>query len=400
MTPARSGEAPGSEVVQQAGEARSARIESLRALAALGVLVGHVFGQVHDYDPAQTLSTFWQRVLLGGGFGVFLFFALSGYLLFRPFAERDYGGGPRIDLRRYARNRALRILPLYYVVLVVVLVLGEGGGTPEQWVGFATFSENFTSDRTTITAVNGVMWSLVIEVHFYVLLPLIAYALSRLSRRSLVRVAVLLGTLAAISLAFRYLTLYRYERLERPLFDYTIISTFFYFVAGMLVAVVRVAWREGPPAWVRGPILRAEIWMAVSLVFWAVVFDDYAHGWAAAPASFFLLGACVLPLRAGPVVRALEWRWLALLGVASYSLYLWHLPILESLGQAGWAPTTFLGLLAVTLALSIPASVLSYRFIEVPFLRLRRRWSGRPVLPAEPTASATVATAAEAPARG
>jgi peptidoglycan/LPS O-acetylase OafA/YrhL len=102
----------GQPVVDQAGELRSARIESLRAVAALAVYVGHVFGQANAYDPARTQDTFLDRALLGGGFGVYLFFALSGYLLFLPFARRDYAGGRAVDYRRYAQNRAVRILPL------------------------------------------------------------------------------------------------------------------------------------------------------------------------------------------------------------------------------------------------------------------------------------------------
>src|SRR4051812_25713753 len=86
--------------VQQAGERRSARIESLRALAALGVLFGHAFGWSHHWHG--TFATFPGRVVLSGGFGVFLFFSLSGYLLFLPFMRAAFGSLERIDLRRYA----------------------------------------------------------------------------------------------------------------------------------------------------------------------------------------------------------------------------------------------------------------------------------------------------------
>jgi hypothetical protein len=68
----------------------------------------------------------------------------------------------------------------------------------------------------------------------------------------------------------------------------------------------------------------------------------------------------VLPLRAGPLVRALEWRWLALIGVASYSLYLWHLPVLNALG--GTLPALLL--LGTPLCLAIAFA--SYRLVEAP----------------------------------
>jgi peptidoglycan/LPS O-acetylase OafA/YrhL len=372
------------DAIRQAGEARSARVESLRALAALGVLAGHAFGEVNHYDPAATLSTFPERALTGGGFGVFLFFALSGYLLFLPFARRDYGDGRRVDLRRYAANRALRILPLYFVVIAVVLLVGERGGTPEQWLRFATFTETLTTDRTVVTDVNGVVWSLVVELHFYLVLPFAALAIAKLTRGSLRRAALVLAALGLASVAFRYATFYRHERLERPLPDWSLVSTFFFFVSGMLVALARVAWERRRPGWLDGPLGRAELWLAASAALWAVVVQDYAHGWAAAPASALLVGACVLPLRGGWTLRPLDWRPLALVGVASYSVYMWHLPIVESLGDASWAPSAFVPFLVLVLAVTCAVSALSYRLVEAPFLRLRRRWGSTAALPRGP----------------
>ena len=378
-------------VVEQAGELRSARIESLRAVAALAVYIGHVFGQAYAYDPARTLDTLPHRTLLGGGFGVYLFFALSGYLLFLPFARRDYDGGPAVDYRRYAQNRVVRILPLYFAVVVVLLLATESGGTLKQWLTWLTFSENFTSDRSQVTDVNGVMWSLVIEMHFYLLLPFIAFALARLARGSLGRAAVLLGALGLASFVLRYVTFYEDSGPVDPTVDYSLPSTFMFFVAGMAVVFARIAWQRHPPRFVRGPLAWAETWIVASLVFWVLVFDDYSHGYLAAIASALLLAACVMPLRTGPVVRLLEWRVLAFVGVASYSFYMWHLPILEQIGETSWKPDSFPGLLLLTLPLCLAVAIVSYRFIEAPFLRLRRRWGA--------TAARQTASSEEQPAR-
>src|SRR3954453_13589297 len=133
--------------VDQAGERRSARIESLRALAALGVLIAHAYGWSHGWQ--NVYATVHGRVLMSGGFGVFLFFALSGFLLFLPFARASFGGGGRIELGRYALNRALRVLPLYYVVIATVLVLRGEGVRGDSW-RFALFLESF-SERTVAT---------------------------------------------------------------------------------------------------------------------------------------------------------------------------------------------------------------------------------------------------------
>ncbi len=122
-------ESRGARVVQapainQAGETRSLRVESLRALAALGVVVGHCYLVARGSD----FSTFGSRLGLSGGYGVWLFFALSGYLLYLPFARRDFSTAGGVDYGRYAANRILRILPLYYFALVLFMVVNEGGG--------------------------------------------------------------------------------------------------------------------------------------------------------------------------------------------------------------------------------------------------------------------------------
>jgi hypothetical protein len=91
--------------------------------------------------------------------------------------------------------------------------------------------------------------------------------------------------------------------------------------------------------------------------------------------SVLIVGACVLPLRTGALVRMLEWRPLAVIGVASYSLYLWHDPVLKALARSSWAPPGFLGLLVVGLPLCCLVALASYALIEAPFLQLRRRWA-------------------------
>jgi peptidoglycan/LPS O-acetylase OafA/YrhL len=214
----------------------------------------------------------------------------------------------------------------------------------------------------------------VIEVHFYILLPFIALALARLARGSLGRATLWLGTLGLASFILRYVTLYDDTSPVDPLVDYSLPSTFMFFVAGMSVVMARIAWQRHPPGFVRGPLTWAETWIAASVVFWLLVFDKYSRGYLAALASALLLAACVLPLRPGPVVRLLEWRVLAFVGVVSYSLYMWHLPVLEQISETSWEPGSFPGLLVLALPICLAVAILSYRFIESPFLRLRRRW--------------------------
>ena len=378
VTSPGSGEAAGGPAIDQAGELRSVRVESLRAIGVLGVLVAHAMGWAYYYGPEIGQGAVHRAMALGIQASPFLLFVLSGCLLYGPFARRDLGRGDPINLRRYATNRALRILPLYYAVLLVLFVFQEGEGTPKEWAIYASFSQNFVVFPNF--QVNRVMWYMVIEVHFYVLLPLLAFVLARASGGSRGRAALLLGMLGFASFAF-FMYAWHVDATPNPFWRFSILSLFFFLAGGMLLALLRLSWEERRPGWLRGPLASTDLWIAASAGVWAVsVFWQFSLPSANAMVSILLIsvllvGACVLPLRPGPLVRVLEWRPLAVVGVASYSLYLWHDPILKALAKSPWAPSGFAGLLAVGLPLCCLVALMSYALIEAPFLRLRRRWA-------------------------
>jgi len=349
------------DLIEQAGSARSAPVESLRAVAALAVLAGHVAVAAPGAPGVSPVG----RALVGGTFGVALFFALSGYLLYLPFARRDFGGGRRIDLPGYARNRALRVLPLYVVSVGALLVVQHDGGSWSQWWRFLLLAENFSA--ATFGEVNAVLWSVVVEVHFYALLPLLALGIARFAGGSPETAAAGLCLLGAVSYGL-------YGLSDGVLWRSALPALLFFFVAGMLLALLHVAWDARRAAPVRLP-QRAATWLALSVPLWIAA--SWRHELAAltAVAAFLTVGAAVLPLHGGRARAALAWRPLALVGVVSYSVYVWHLPIVESAargtGSAG-------GLLATALPLALAAGAGSYLVIERPFLRLRRRWGATP----------------------
>lgn len=350
--------------VVQAGERRSARLESLRAVAALAVLLSHVFAYSHGWRPV-IYQGFFHRAIMGGGFGVQLFFALSGYLLYRAFTKRDFAGGS-VHLATYARNRALRILPLYYVVVVVLLVFTQHGGTWTQWWRFSLFAEEFSTK--TAQTVDGPMWSLVVEIMFYILLPTLAWGLARASRGSPVKAVLWLLALGGLSAA-----LHQFNPAPTVLWSYSFPSTFYGFVPGMILAILEVRWKGALPRLMTGLVANSDAWVAASVILWLVIFWRYSLVLLTAPASFLLVGACVLPLGSKNSLKVLDWRPLALVGVASYSLYLWHVPIIEHL--APHAPRGTIGLLVIALPLCLAVAAISYGLVERTALRFRRRWS-------------------------
>lgn len=372
---------PGREIAQ-AGERRVLRIESLRAVAALGVLAAHVWGTA----GGSFFEGFGSRVLSGLGFGALFFFALSGCLLYIPFARRDFGSGSPVSLRRYSLNRALRIFPLYYFALIVVLLLQEGGGTLEQWVSFTLFLENFSTE--TIATVNPALWTIVIELHFYILLPLIAWLIARLAGGSAKRALWVVGALLLASAAFRYFAVLEPNKVYGDPLRFSLPTTFYLLAAGMLVAVLREMW-DRPPAWLRGPLASADVWLLAAIPPWLAFVYRYEYEPLFAISCFLILGAFVLPLRPSVVSGFLDWRPLAILGLASYSLYIWQVPVLREIGDA-YIPivdplifhaqrligSEFLGLLVVAVPLCAVIALISYRLVENPALRLRRRWGG------------------------
>jgi peptidoglycan/LPS O-acetylase OafA/YrhL len=359
-------------LVTQASQVRFASVEAVRALAAIGVVVGHSWGAA----GGSFYDTFGDRIISAVAFGAFFFFALSGALLYLPFARRDFGGGRRIDLRQYGINRALRIFPLYYANVIIVLLVLEGGGSTQEWLRWGLFLENFWPRE--LLEVNGVLWTIVIELHFYASLPLIAWFVARMGRGTIRGAALVLLGLALVSLAIRAKYWLLPDPAEQNEYVYfSILSTFFLIAAGMLAALVQVAWSNGRPAWVRGVLASSDAWFLAAIPLWLLVAWDYDYDALLAPASFLVLGGCLLPLEGRRIIlRILEWKPIVILGLASYSIYVWHVPMLEVVTDDGTnaLADSFLVLLSVAVPLACAVALLSYRVIEAPVLRLRRRW--------------------------
>jgi len=352
--------------VRQAGEVRSSRVESLRALAALGVLVEHSYGYAHGFSATAIFSTFGDRLLASTGNGVYLFFSLSGYLLFLPFARHYYLGSSKPSVGKYASNRAVRILPLYYVVIITYLLLGSA--TLSQWVHYLTFTQNFSNG--SLLRIDPPTWSIVAEVEFYAALPLFAWALGRLSQGSLRRGALLLGAVTAIAVLIRFGFVGTHAS---TMAIYSPFTNTMFFAPGMFLALAKCARPERFVARLPGVLRRAEVWLLVGVGLWVAHAWLFSYDELVALASLAVLGACVLPFEGGFALEVLEWRALALLGTASYSLYLWHDGVTKALATV--VPGGFVGLLVVVVPVCCAIAFASYAIIERPFLRLRKAWT-------------------------
>ncbi len=365
------------------------RIESLeayRGLAALGVVIFHAYqhsriGEIYVYQ--NTAVHLLLRNLDGG---VSIFFALSGFLIFLPFARAAIQQQTPQSARGFLIRRAIRIVPLYYVAILIVWSTRYTGGL-EQWQDLfrhLTFTQIFDSAHIFWTI--GPAWSLSVEVWFYIGIalaaPLLQYACSRLSRpRSR---ALLLGgiivALSGISLLYKAWAFYG---AQIPETDYAVyyglLAKLDVFGFGMLLAVLAVM--IGQSSRLKGwrPVgLRL---LAVGLVAITFVLRDsnsgidlFFHSLVGIAAVLFL-AATVLADHAGRWERILSTRLLIFLGVISYSVYIWHEPLLIELGKSPLftfdSPVSFLTSTAVLLLLTVAVGALSYYAVEYPTMFIR-----------------------------
>jgi peptidoglycan/LPS O-acetylase OafA/YrhL len=166
-----------------------------------------------------------------------------------------------------------------------------------------------------------------------------------------------------------------FDEAPRPFWRASTLTNFQFIIAGMVAALAYLQLRERRPKWLRGPAANSDLWLlaAVPLIV-PFTFVDYGWDVLCPLVSFLIVGAAAFPhLERGRVTRVLWWRPLAALGLASYSVYLWHIYVLDYLTGKGIDGFVLLTLTAVPI--SIAAAAISYKLIEEPFLRLRRRWS-------------------------
>jgi peptidoglycan/LPS O-acetylase OafA/YrhL len=394
-------------------------LDGVRALACFSVISYHIhYFLAHTYNLSENLGTFGALITMAGYSGVTLFFVLSGFLLFMPYVKALLGDNPWPSARTFYLRRALRILPGYYVSLCLLILLIH----PEYLQAdhlkdtglFLTLLMDST--LTTYQQINGPFWTLAVEWQFYMLLPLLSLGFSYLVRRGKspkqrlwLLVICLLGMMiwgVGTRYVGRYYTLNPNETLLVPrpvldgilLFTYGMAGKFFeVFAIGMLVSSCYVFSQQmGPEHRVNMNIRRYSLWlwsigviwlffMAVRAAFPALSFlEPYLgpHNWLSEFGYAFGFGLCITAILFGPVglQRLFELHLLRWIGTLSYSLYIWHLPIL--LFFRDWVISrvqnwdfsyvyTFYWL--CVLCLIFPFAYVFYRRIEYPWIQLAHK---------------------------
>jgi peptidoglycan/LPS O-acetylase OafA/YrhL len=369
------------------GNPRFPLFDSLRAIAALAVLLFHV-ALLSGVDP----DSWYGRPLAHLNVGVTIFFLISGFLLYRPFVAARVLGTPPVRLRAYARRRALRILPAYWLALTLLAVWpGLPGMFDADWPIYYGLLQTlpFLYDPAPCLAIGGCglpqAWSLSAEVTFYVALPLLAAGLAAFRRRGGARRELAgIAALALASLAFLGYAVTTYPEHPRLYEAHLgLAGTLLWFGLGMALAVLSVAAQAADRTTraeslvTRRPLLA---WAGAAVLFGAATALPSEAVQTASEAAVHLLRHLLYGLSAAllllPAVfgfeagglprRILANRALAWLGLISYGIFLWHYSLAAELDEL-----PFLLLVPVTLALSTGVAALSYYVLERPLLRLK-----------------------------
>jgi peptidoglycan/LPS O-acetylase OafA/YrhL len=378
------------------GDRRLAGIEGLRACAALSVLTCHVVND-HPRGGSQLGAVgVWLAWWLGAG--LTLFFALSGFLLFRPIAAAIVDGRELPDVGRYLRRRALRILPAYWVILLVVaLGLGAAHVAPTAYAyGYLTDPATLGKDMLLVqgyspsSMLTGIApgWSLCAEVVFYILLPLLALPASRLAagrgpRGRLVAALLPAGMLFVVGTTGKLWAAATFDPANgwnqswgatwHAVLERSFLASADLFAFGMVAAVITIAAARGlvQVSLVRAVGGRLALWLIPLAVLFCPLLDARLYNSLMGLAFAGLLTSVTLPAERGVprLVRALERRPVVLIGVISYSIYLWHQPITIAVERHGLAVPGAAGVavnLSVVIAVTIALATVTYRFVERP----------------------------------
>ncbi len=351
-------------------------MDAFRGLAAILVLLFHFWT---FYLLGREVTIFGLNItapFAAGHLGVDLFFILSGFLVFLSLVRTS-------SVASYFRKRAWRIFPLavFFTVTVFLLKLDYSFPAILDAIAHIFFVQGLFP--ATYHGLHPVMWTLTVEVIFYVSLPLILF----LGRKKLTHFLEILFFLTVLNFAYRFF-LIRYfpgwSPDERIFYSEQFWGRFDQFTLGIclgLIFLFRERWKRGLER-ISGLFLGFGL---ISLVSTFILFASLGSGFRDIPFlqvflhffvglafAIFLLGYLFAPLA---VKRIFAPRSFIFLGMISYSIYLWHFPVTSVISKVISDPV--IGFFVI-LFFTIMLSFLSYLFLEKPFLRRKTLSSTEP----------------------
>jgi peptidoglycan/LPS O-acetylase OafA/YrhL len=381
--------------------------DPLRGVACLVVLFWHTVVNSAVYTPPDGVSPYYSHELSFLGRPIFtlsvsvwLFFALSGYLIAGPFVRALVrGDGRRPKALPYARNRILRVVPGFWAILTLTLILeGTRGDSLKHIAEFYGFVHVW--DQGSFTPAMVQAWTLDVEAVFYIMTPLLLLPLATLlrgrgtpwQRASIILAGCVVLGAASLALGQRW-----------PHTDKIVPGSAWAFGPGIALATVEPLLRDKFAGrhfgrWVaRGLLaLAAAAFLLQSYV--VTFYSNAAQNLCAVVSCGALLAApLVLQWTTGSTWKLFDNRFLHWVGVRAFGVYLIHVQALHFLRPvtewAGSVPMALLTTFPLTVLISVPLGALSFRYVEKPFLERGVPWRTSSV----PAETAAVAPAAAGP---
>jgi peptidoglycan/LPS O-acetylase OafA/YrhL len=416
-------------------------VDGLRALAALGVVLLHTHSEdqkstFHLGIPFTNTAISFDAIVVSGGIGVYLFFVLSGFLLAQPWIEAHYKGEPSPALKRYFVLRITRIVPPFYLALLIVIIFFTPSLVSASMVysklGVFTivahllFVHFLLPVSSASFRIAGQFWSLTIEMMFYLMLPVVVRAFY--GRRWMI--ALPIGALISlvytfflpvitpilepkvIALAARmgarwydasYAGIYLHDQFPSHAFEFALGITLAnlyvatrlgrtsrsralslltsrpvgnaMFIAGCVITLsaIYLAYPRLPLLYVSGA--NPAVASSIIGVRGVHALNQYFEMVESVGFALILAGAT----HGGRMIRALlSFTPLRIIGIVSYTVYLLHLPLLHNVIHLYHVKTEtpnslFVKYLVTLLAQLLPISIFLYLTVERPIMRWARR---------------------------
>lgn len=345
-------------------------LDGVRAIAIIVVIVYHINRITHDSLWPMFRYPLLSSISTSGSSGVVLFFVLSGFLLFMPYAKALLFEDNWPSAKIFYLRRVLRIMPGYYLSLFLLILISQPQYFQRDHLKDLTLFLTFWMDSSshTFRQLNGPYWTLGIEWWFYMSLPILCLGLYAIMRRVPLkrRLPALLGCLVTLMIWGLFLRYWGFYLMAHPgvtfLVPRNILNLIMFFLfgrngkylevfaLGMTVSLFYIYSRYAPPQSRFGARLRrisSWLWGYGILVLlfadmWHFTHDYNYQGWAffnAIVHNFAFLGdftsgigyaLCVMAILFGPLslktffaLTPLRW-----IGLISYGLYIWHLPLI------------------------------------------------------------------------
>jgi peptidoglycan/LPS O-acetylase OafA/YrhL len=353
---------------------RVASLTGIRAVAALLVMATHAAYTTGKYTH-EYIGLMYSRMEIG----VPIFFVLSGFLLFAPWVKANATDGPSPSLRRYTWHRVRRIMPAYIVTVLIAYAVYHfrtaGPNPGHTWMGLLrnlTLTQPYTDNYLFSYLHQGLtqMWSLAVEVAFYVVLPLLAYLLLVvLCRRQWRPIRLMAGLLCLAALTPIWIVIVHTTDFLPDGAKLWLPTYLAWFIGGMMLAALQAM----------GVRAYAMACLPVAVVCYLIVSTPIAGapttspaglGEALAKAGFYAVIAAlaVAPLALsdrGWYARFLASRPMVFLGEISYEIFLIHLITMELVMVEVLRFHIYTGSMALlfigTLIATVPAAWLLHR---------------------------------------